>query len=553
MSAALSQIATEESQPTVHGGHEAKVKQALTRNIGRDLAARAGYLVSRVLIPPFVLARIGLSAYSVWSALFIMVSYVGVTTMGITAVYMKYTAEFTARGETDKVNSLLSTGVFSAGAVCALLFGVMALELHRVLIWLRVPPGLVTEAHATVVIVVAVFLCGVSLSVFECALAGSQKIAEQQGVWVICYLTEMVLIFYLVGTGHGLLGLAWAFLVRTVMSIALTALVAFRMLPWLRISPWRWSSDSLRKLLGFGGVVQISAFLFIGLNTVERAIAGPLIGLTSVGVMDLSDKWPSISGMVADAFCASLLPAASYLKGAWGNKPFSDNLVVPQLYLRGARYMNLATCSFCAFLATAAGPLLSAWLGYPYAASAYLMAIFALQQNVHHLTGPGTSILKGIGRPREELYYYIPNVLVAAVVIPLSRVVLGHWSVAGLGTAVVVATIVSAIFFVAHANAILGVSWWKYLQAVVLPGLVPYLIGASLAVPAWLFAVHGTRLHAIAIVAVIGAGYALVLAIALDRLVLDPDERRWFRSVIWGELSQLFGAFGLGESHERHT
>src|SRR5580698_1373747 len=102
MSAVSQQITPIDSQRTVRTGRAAVVREALTRNIGRDAAARIGYLLTRLLIPPFVLSRIGLSAYSVWSAIFIMVSYVGVTTMGVSVVYVKYTAEFAARGETEE-------------------------------------------------------------------------------------------------------------------------------------------------------------------------------------------------------------------------------------------------------------------------------------------------------------------------------------------------------------------------------------------------------------------------------------------------------------------
>ncbi len=288
MSTPQQQLAPDDLE--IRTGHRSVVKNALTRNIGRDIVARVGYLMTRILIPPFVLARIGLSAYSMWSAIFIMVSYVGMTTMGISVVYVKYTAEFTAQGETDKANSLLSTGLFASAAVCALLFGALTLELNTVLLWLRVPPQLFAEARITVLIVIGIFLCGMVFGVFSQALAGSQKIAETQGVWVISYLAEMALIFYLVGTGHGLLGLAEAFLIRVVLSITLNAIVAFRMLPWLRISPWRMSYDSLRRLAGFGSVVQLSSLLNNALNTVERVIAAPLVGLSAVGVMDLSDK-----------------------------------------------------------------------------------------------------------------------------------------------------------------------------------------------------------------------------------------------------------------------
>jgi O-antigen/teichoic acid export membrane protein len=547
MSAALKQIAPEEQEPELRTGHVALVRQALTRNVGRDVAARAGYLLTRILIPPFVLTRIGLSAYSVWSAIFIVVSYVGVTTMGIAVVYVKYTAEYLARGETEEVNSLLTTGLVATAAVCAVLFGVFTLELHGVLVWLRVPQAMLAEAHTAVLIVVGIFLCDLAFNVSSYALVGAQKTAEKQGVWVVCYLAEMVLIFYFVGTGRGLLGLAEAFVVREVLSITLNAFVAFRMLPWLRISPSRLSLDSLRKLTGFGGMVQLSALLSIALNTIERVIASPLIGLNSVGVMDLSDKWPTMSSMVADAFSGSLMPAASYLKGGLADKPFDENSVVRQLYLRGARYMHLASASICALLATTSGLFLTVWLGTSYPASAYLMTIFAVQQNIHHLTGPGTSILKGIGRPREELYYIIPNIAAAAITMPLSRLVLGHWTVSGLGSAVVIATLVSAVFFLGHANRIMQISRRAYLRTIA-PGFVCYLVGILCALPAWIFTAHSTRWHAAMIIAGVGIVYALALTITLDRFIFDEDERLWLRSIIRRELFRLFATLGFGRT-----
>src|SRR5271168_4866335 len=101
MGVASGQIDREEDCGLIPIGNPTIIKAALTRNIGRDTAARIGYLLTRVLIPPFVLSHLGLPVYSVWAAMFIMVSYVGVTTMGVSAVYIKYTAEFGARGEAE--------------------------------------------------------------------------------------------------------------------------------------------------------------------------------------------------------------------------------------------------------------------------------------------------------------------------------------------------------------------------------------------------------------------------------------------------------------------
>jgi hypothetical protein len=79
--------------------------------------------------------------------------------------------------------------------------------------------------------------------------------------------------------------------------------------------------------------------------------------------------------------------------------------------------------------------------------------------------------------------------------------------------------------------------------------MVPYLIGILFAIPAWRYAQHVTRWHALPIMAGVSLGYAITLAIAIDRLVFDFEERRWFRSVIRRELSRVFGAIGIGAAN----
>jgi O-antigen/teichoic acid export membrane protein len=521
------------------GRHAETVRDALTRNVGPDVAARVGYLVSRVLIPPFVLARLGLETYGLWSTAFILVSYLGVGTFGISSVYVKYVAEYAARGETHKANSILSTGMVVSTVVSVALFAMLALGWAHVRAWLNIPVHLQHAAHDVILVVVAIFLCDIATSVFRDSMSGVQKIAEVQAIWVVCYSVEAVLIFYLVGTGHGIMGLAEAFLVRTALSIVLSAAIAYRILPWLRISPRLFSRASLRTLLGFGGVVQLGAIISIGLNTAERIIAAPLIGLSAVGLLDISDKLPQMASSIPFAFAGAFLPAASYLNGGLAGTAEDRRRAVVKLYLKGARYMNLASAALAGLLATASGPILAVWMGKVYPGTAFLMSIFAVQQQIHLLTGPGTSILKGIGQPREEFFYSVPNVIVLAVAVPLSRLILGRWSVVGLGSAVVAATILSAIGFIVHANRILAIPWRRYARFVLIPGTVPYLIGLLVAAPAWLLIPHLGRWRGAILIAAIAAVYAVTLVWVADRVVLEADERAWFRAIIRQKLTPL--------------
>jgi O-antigen/teichoic acid export membrane protein len=535
VSAHSNAIAVEEERSN-HGVRQF-AREALVRNVWIDMAARAGYLLTRVLIPPFVLSHIGLDAYSLWAAVFVFVAYAGATTIGVSAAYVKYVADYAARGEAHKSNTLLSTGFVTVGAASLVAFGLVVLGLGQVLSWLHMPAHLQHEARIVVLLVASSFLFDFAFSMFRDSLAGAQKIAEVQIIWVASYLIETALIVVLLSTGHGVIGLADAFVVRMMVSAVLSVVMAYRLLPWIRISI-RWPSrEALGQLVRFGGVVQFVAILGTVLNTVERAIALPLVGLSAVGLLDISDKLPGMAAIIPTALATSLFPAAAYLRGG-----FSDNAegrqVITDLYFRGTRYMSLIAGAIAGLLATSAAPLMAVWLGKVYPGTVYLMAIFAIQQHFHVMTGPGTAILKGIGRPREELFYSVPNIVAVIVLMPLTYLVLGRWSIVGLGSAVALATAVSATGFIFHVNRILQVRWRRFVRYVLLPGVVPYIVGTVFIVPASL-ATHGGRWRGAAIIAIVGALYALTLTVVLDFTVLDDSERQSLRNVLRRESRRL--------------
>ena len=104
-----------------------------------------------------------------------------------------------------------------------------------------------------------------------------------------------------------------------------------------------------------------------------------------------------------------------------------------------------------------------------------LVVLFSVSSQVHLLTGPGTSILKAIGKPRMEFHYSLSNVVLLAVIVPVVP-----RTVTGIAAACVAATILSAAWFIARAHAEMGVSLRRYALDVLLPGLVPYAAGMIL-------------------------------------------------------------------------
>ena len=339
--------------------------------------------------------------------------------------------------------------------------------------------------------------------------------------------------------GRGIRGLSEAFLVRTVIDVVLCLIMAVRLLPWLRISPRLITREAFQNLFAFGGIVQIQGLLSVALNSIERAIAAPLVGLAGTGLLDIGKKLPAMAGSVPLAFASSFTPAASYLHGGLAGSP-EQRETVRRLYLRGARYMNLSSAYFCGLLVAMPGPILDVWMGKHYAGAAYLVVIFSISTQVHLMTGPGTSILRGIGRQYEEFHYALPNVAALLVTVPISRFLLGRWTGLGIATAVALSTLISATYFVVHANRKLQVSAIEYGKAVLLPGLVPYAVAAPFAIAGFYVVAHTSRWAAAGWIAGLGALYSIALLLVIDRWVWGGQERQWFHAMAWNKVSRFF-------------
>jgi O-antigen/teichoic acid export membrane protein len=522
----------------------------LRRNVLTTILARGLYMVTRVGIPPFVLARIGLEAYGIWTTVFILVSYLGITTMGISNVYIKYVAEFHAKREYGKANSLLSTGLAITLPACATIFFSIWLGWKWFAPILHLPPAYAVDGKEAVLVVLGVFLSSIAFNVFGDVLTGMQQIAATQYFWTLSFLVEFVLIFVLVGMGRGIRGLAEAYLIRTIVNDGLTLWWAYRKLPWLKLSPRLVRRESVRYVVHFGGLVQFQSMLSTFINSIERVAALMLVNVSAAGLLDLAKKWPMSLSSVPTAFFAAFLPAASHLDASSSEESRLRNL--GGFYLRGARYSNLCTSYFCAVMACWSYPILHVWLGNQLPMVGVLVplfVVFSLSMQFHMLTGPGTSIMRGMGHVWEEFSYSVPNLLLLAITLPLSRWFLHAWTPLGIGVAVAVATVGSACVLMGRVVVVLRVSVLAFVKEVLSPGVVPYVVAAALAWPVGYAAVVLGRWQGAGMLTVAGVIYSVLTLLLLNQFALTMEERQQLRAMADRIVQTVVP--GRGESQRR--
>ena len=504
-----------------------EVNSKFGRNVMATIVARMVNMARGVCLVPFLLAHIGLEAYGIWTTIFILVTYVGLTTMGVSNVYIKYVAEFHARREYDKANALLSTGLAVTIPLCAAVFAGFVLGWNWFAPWLHLPPSHASDGKEAVLVVLGVFLSSIAFNAFGDMLTGTQQIVSTQVFLTISILAEFALIVWLVGAGRGIRGLAEAYLARVAINDGLTWWWAHRTIKWLRLSPRRVHRESLRYVVHFGGLVQLQSMLAIFQVSVDRLAALTLIDVSAAGLLDVAKKWPTALSSIPTAFFAALLPAASHVDAASERSRWQANM--QDLYLKSARYSNLCTAAFSSAMAFWSVPIMHVWLGpaLPMRDSLIpLFVVFSIAMQFHMLTGPGTSIFRGMGRVYEEFNYSIPNLLLLAVTLPLWRWLEGGWTPFGIGVAVSVATAISSCWLMGRVLFVLNLKLSRFLRVVVMPGFWCYAAAGLLAWPAARLVAELNRWQGAGVLLAVGAIYAAALLAVLHRWVLTEGERQ---------------------------
>ncbi|MGE5707044.1 MAG: hypothetical protein ACM3YO_01825, partial [Bacteroidota bacterium] len=76
-----------------------------------------------LLLPPYMLARMGGTDYGVWALLGVFASLTSLADLGMGTALSKYVAQYQASGETDRLSILFSTAFLCYWAIGGLVVG----------------------------------------------------------------------------------------------------------------------------------------------------------------------------------------------------------------------------------------------------------------------------------------------------------------------------------------------------------------------------------------------------------------------------------------------
>jgi len=314
-----------------------RLQVELVRSALAGVGARFVTLAVGLFMTPYLVARLGMDRFGVWALITAAIGMIGLCDLGLRNGLVRYLAAgVDVPDRREDAREILSTSFFFYLCFSLLVAPLVIVSRQSILAFLGVPQPLRAEAASAFAICLASMLATNLLVVFPAVCDARRRMDLMNGLGVIGLLVSTALTIVLVEGGGGLPAIASAQLLGVFLFHSMAAVAARRMAGPLGISPRSVSWPWFKRLLGFGGRLQVSIWCGVANRQFDKLLLSRWAGLGWVGSYEIAARVVANLGSLQTLLAAVLLPASSHLLAA------GDRERLATLYRRAQRWPELA-------------------------------------------------------------------------------------------------------------------------------------------------------------------------------------------------------------------
>lgn len=500
-------------------------KIQIVKNVGSSWFALGVNVLVGILLSPFILHRLGDTAFGIWVLIFSLTGYYGLFDLGIRSSIVRYVSKFAATESTDEIDKLINTSLFSyscIGAFCLLLTVVGCLYVDRMF---HIPPEFYSTARWLFLMVGGSVALGFPLGVSGGMLEGLQKFYILNWTSIASTLLRAALIIVALERGLGLLTIAFITVVLPLVTSVVRTAIAFRLLP---VSLQRRYIDPamFRKVAVYSGttfMIMVAGRLKF---KTDEIVIGAFLSAAAITYFNIGARIVDYAAEVVVSLAQIFVPMSSQ-SDATGE---TDRL--RKIFVLGNRSCAFVIFPISAILIILGKSVIEVWVGRQYVSTSYpVLLIMIIPSTIWLAQAASGRVLFGMA---QHGTWAVVTLIEGVCNLGLSILLVRPYGIVGdaLGTAIPLTC--SMVFFMpGHLCRKLGIRLWTYLREAY---LLPLLISAPLVVAVllmhhWFVAHHywqlGIQLSICGVVYGGGLAWASLTgrALRVGELAAFPDSK----------------------------
>lgn len=411
----------------------------------------------------YILRSIGNEEFGVWALVGIISSYAQLSDFGITESLIKFTAEYSSKNDSKKLNEVLNTSfvLYSTigAALCLIFLFCMGAIVEDIL---NIPLQYRETAVQIYSLSIILFFINMISGIYGSMLIGFQRMDYSNAIQFITSLINAVGTVFFLKMGYGLLGLVLNNAVTTSLVILGNYFAARRLFPELCFSPVSFYNKNIaRKVFDYSWKVQITYITQLMIFQIDRILLSHYLGLAAVSKYELANRTASQAKTLILSLFSPMVPASASLE------TMQQGELVAGLYRRSFKYMASVAIPVSTLVITLAHPFVRTWVGPGYDTTAYTLQFLAAAYLVNVLTAPGSFIMSGINKPQVNMRYSIFAAVINVAGCFLLIRLIGYF---GIILSIFLSVTISGIHFILKVrDHIPGLEWTSYQYTLLKP------------------------------------------------------------------------------------
>lgn len=364
--------------------------------------------LSAFIMMPFIVHRIGDSAYGIWLLINAITGYLGFFKLGLRPAINKHIAEFKALGDKHAIQSFVQTG-FSIYSICAVLIFISTLVLYFTFdSFFEINP--VYFDTVKIILIMAGFQTAFALmgTLFGGVISGYQRYDINAGIEIFVIILRSSIILIFLPHFNSLLTIAIAHFSLTTLGYIITIFFAKKIADLKFVGLFRKpSKDALKKIFNFSIIsVGVSAVGILAVYT-DNIIVGAILSSAAITHYSIGSRLIKYSNSMIQVISHVIAPATSELKA----KNHENDIAILAEYT--VKAFCMITFPVLLTLIIQGKTFIFLWMGTGYDQSYQIMlilaiaAFFILPQQVLN------PILYGLAKHHYLLYVSILEVILS--------------------------------------------------------------------------------------------------------------------------------------------
>jgi len=442
-------------------------KREIIKNVSSSWFSLGVNILVGIFLSPFILHRLGNTAYGAWVLVFSVTGYYGLFDLGVRSSIIRYVSTYTAKKDMEGLYRLINTslaGYSAIGVITMLLTIALSTQVGFIF---RMPPQFISTARLLFLIVGASVAIGFPAGVFGGILEGLGRFYIVNWTNVVSTLLRAALIVSALNHGYGLLAVAIVTVSMPLLASIVRAAVVLHALP-LKFG-WKYvSRDAFGEIAHYSSASFILMLAFKLRFKTDEMVISTFLSVAAVTFFSNADRLVDYTSEVVSSLAQIFVP----MSGQSDAKGDKDHL--RKIFIAGNRACALVVLPISATLIILGKSVLTAWVGKQYVALSYPVLLVLIIPSTFTLAqAASTRILYGMARHKSLAWV---TGIEGVANLGLSIYLIRQFGLIGdaLGTAIPLSC-TSLFFMPRHLCRILNVKLRSFLvQAYTLPLLLTF-------------------------------------------------------------------------------